>query len=84
MTEENKEQTESLTGIVIFRTADKGSKSESEQPFLKKDDGDEIRLFYKDSNPFENNYLLSYKEKRVKVTGKMHDSIFFVDSIDKI
>ena len=63
MTEENKEQTESLTGIVIFRTADKGSKSESEQPFLKKDDGDEIRLFYKNSNQNvqPNELLIAFK-----------------------
>lgn len=84
MTEENKEQTESLTGIVIFKTADKGSKSESEQPFLKTDDGEEIRLYYKNSNPFENNLLFSHKEKRVIVTGKMHDSIFVVDKIEEI
>ena len=70
-----------LTGKVIFKLANEGSKSESSQPYLLTSEGQEIHLFLKDSNPFENNQLKQYEDKNITAEGIMKENTFVISDI---
>ncbi len=78
--EENK--TQILSGIVIFKNANAGSKSESLQPFLKTEKGEEIHLYKMNSNPFENNDFHTCEGKTIEATGVIKDGTLHVSDYE--
>ena len=80
---ENKEELKSLTGTVIFQKINKGSKSESMQPFLYIKQNEIIHLFMQNSNPFENTNLQAYDGKVITVKGYFNNQSFVVEEISE-
>ncbi len=72
---------ENLTGKIEFMLFAEGTKSESLQPFLIDKDGNKIRVYKKDDNPFMNNYFTAFEGKSVCVSGEHSNNTFIVDSI---
>ena len=73
-----------LTGKVVFKLANEGSKSESSQPYLLTSEGKEIHLYLEASNPFENNQLKKYEGKEVTVCGLNKDNTFIIEKIENL
>lgn len=65
------------TGLIEFIEFSKGSKSEVERPYLVSDE-ESVLLLYKDDNPFQNEKLLQYKGKSVKILGNYNNSGTFI------
>ena len=78
---EAEEEIITLTGMVIFKLVNEGSKSEGLQPYLACEDEKEIHLFLKDSNPFENNQLKNYENKTITAEGIIKDNTFIIHEI---
>ena len=76
---ENSQQT--LSGAVIFRKIDIGSKSESVQPFLYINQNQVIHIFKENSNPFENDILHQYDGKFVTLKGSLKENTFVIEEI---
>lgn len=71
-------------GIVVFMQTDKGSKSQSVQPYLYQGNGEMVRLWKQGDNPFEQNALKPYDGKRVCVTGSTDENdILCVSEIEE-
>ena len=63
------------SGVVVFLTTNRGSKSESLQPYLYQSrDIPLLRIMYRGDNPFENDRLLEYDGKRIDVCGVLSES----------
>ena len=59
-------------GLVHFASFADGSKSESTQPFLETDTGQTIRLHIPGDNPFSNDRLKEFDQKRCKIRGQFN------------
>ena len=75
-----------FNGVLKFDTYAQGSKSESMQPYLVLDTGEKMRLYKEADNPFENESLISFSNKRVQIIGRINDTdgILIIDSIKEI
>jgi hypothetical protein len=67
-----------IKGTVIFEIANKGSKSEGIYPFLRLEDGKNVRLAYLGDNPFENPTLKAYESKLVELEGEFNENGKFI------
>lgn len=67
-----------LQGTVIFKLANRKSKSEAVLPYLLLENGDYVKIFALDDNPFENNILREYEGKSVRVEGEYNDTNMFI------
>ena len=63
------------TGTVVFLLFGTGTKSEAKVPFLYVNKDTMYKLFLKGDNPFENNGLIPFDGKRVKVSGLTKENI---------
>ena len=72
-------------GIVIFMLAYAGTMSESIRPFLYQGNGEFLHLWKEGDNPFQNDSLIPYDGKKVRVIGQKNgNDVFCVDSIEEI
>lgn len=76
----------SLEGVIVFKPFASGSKSDSMQPYLFRESGDLIRIFFPSDNPYENETLKNYDGKKVFITGEPSSigGVFLIDSIEEI
>ena len=63
------------TGTVVFLLFGAGTKSEAKVPFLYVNKDIMYKLFLKGDNPFENNGLIPFDGKRVRVSGINKENI---------
>jgi len=54
-------------GILVFRLAHQGSKSEALMPFLERRDADPIALYFPGDNPYENETLVPFENRKCAV-----------------
>ena len=69
-----------MKGIVIFKEANKNSKSEGVFPYLYVGEGKFVKIRLQNANPFENNELSKYDSKSVVVEGEYNDNDTFIVS----
>lgn len=72
---------EEKTGTIIFQKINEGSKSEKLQPFLYISKDEIIPIFFKGSNPFENNELAQFDGKLITVEGHIENTTFIIQKI---
>jgi hypothetical protein len=65
----HQEEPVEVAGTVIFLMVNEGTKSEGRFPFLYVNRDAVYKLYLRGDNPFENNGLLPYDGKRVRVSG---------------
>lgn len=70
-----------LVGTIQNKTYAKGTKSESSRPYIFLENGDQILLYKKNDNPFENNFFSSYEGKKVVMEGELVNGTFVVENI---
>lgn len=70
-----------LTGTIIFKMANVGSKSENLDPFLYVNKENCTPIWRKGDNPFENKGFDEYDGKKVTVSGEMGNTKFTVETI---
>lgn len=75
------EEKQVLTGKMIFKLSNNGSKSKSLQPYLLTAEDKEIHLYLEASNPFENNQLKDLEDKTIKAEGIIKDNTFIIHEI---
>lgn len=68
-------------GLIRYKLINEGSKSESLKPFLCLANGNQILLYKKDDNPFENKSFKNYENKTVIIEGDFLEDIFIVEKI---
>ncbi len=74
-----------LTGVVVFRKVNVGSKSEGCFPFLQTEDGELVRLAKTGDDSFEQLSLLPFDGKQVTVVGTTNEfDVFCVQEINEI
>jgi len=74
-----------IKGTVIFKLTNKGTKSESEQPFLRVQEGVEFRIMAKGDNPFMHDILRPYENRDVEIDGRFNERrIFIVTDIKEL
>ena len=69
-----------MKGIVIFKEANKNSKSEGVFPYLYVGEGKFVKIRLQNANPFENDELTKYDSKFVVVEGEYNDNNTFIVS----
>ena len=67
-----------IKGTVIFQTANVGSKSEGNHPFLRLEDGSMVKLGLVGDNPFMHNLLRPYDLKNVVLEGDYNENGKFI------
>ena len=67
-----------IKGTVIFKLTNKGTKSESEQPFLRVQEGVEFRIMAKGDNPFMHDILRPYENRDVEIDGRFNERRIFI------
>lgn len=74
-----------IRGTVIFKLTNVGSKSESEQPFLRLPENIDFRIMVKGDNPFMHDILRPYENKEVEIEGKFNErKIFMITDIKEL
>lgn len=71
-------------GVIIFKTANVGSKSEMLAPYLYTGEGKFERVKMLGENPFMRTSLYDYDGMRVKLNGEYNDDgVFMIESVEK-
>ena len=74
-----------IKGTVIFKLTNVGTKSQSEQPFLRVQEGVEFRIMVKGDNPFMHDLLRPYENKEVDIDGKFNErKVFIITNITEL
>ena len=74
-----------LEGIIIFKQANVGSKSEMLAPYLYKGNGEFERIKMLGENPFMRSSLYDYDGVRVTLTGEYNDDgVFMIESVQAV
>lgn len=71
---DKKEARETLSGYVRFHPYAEGTKSESTRPYLELLSGGERSLYKQGDNPFINESLVPFNDKRCEVVGVTDES----------
>ena len=67
-----------MKGIMIFKQAKMGSKSEGIYPYLYMGKAEFTKVYFKGDNPFENATLWKYDGKKVVLEGELNENKLFV------
>ena len=74
-----------MKGTVVFRDANKGSKSEGKFPYLELENGELVKVKLKGDNPFTNAKLKAFSDSLVEAEGEYNDNkTFIITEISKL